>query len=117
VDDVGTTPPTRLRVSPSTSTVVVGASRGFSVRDDLGRIPPGVTWSVDTEGVVSLEPAAGGVTVVAQAAGVVHVTASWQGLTADAEVTVLATVGRNQSSLSTCRSASRRQLRITDLLE
>ena len=92
VDDVGTTPPTGLRVSPSTATVVVGASRGFSVRDDLGRIPPGVAWSVDTEGVVSLAPAAGGVTVVAQAAGVVHVTASWQGLTADAEVTVLATV-------------------------
>jgi hypothetical protein len=93
VDDIGTTPPTRMRVSPATATLVVGASRAFAVRDDLGRMPRGVTWSASPEGVVSLDTAAGGVTVVAQAAGVVHVTASWQGLTADATVTVLATVG------------------------
>ena len=41
VDDIGTTPPRGLRVSPATATLVVGASRAFAVRDDLGRIPPG----------------------------------------------------------------------------
>jgi hypothetical protein len=93
VEEAVTTPPLGLRVSPAKASLVMGASRGFTVKDTFGRVLPGITWSVDAEGVASLEPTGGEVTVTGVTAGVVHVTAAWQGLTAQAELTVLAVVG------------------------
>jgi Glucodextranase, domain B len=100
VEEATTRPPLGLRVSPATATLVMGASRSFSVKDTYGRVLPGVTWSVDVEGIASLEPAGGDVKVTGVTAGVVHVTATWQGLTAQAELTVLAEIGTDPGAVT-----------------
>jgi hypothetical protein len=80
--------PTALRISPQRATMLVGQERTFSVRDDLGRIPPNVAWTVDAPALasVTMEPVP---IVTAIAPGEVTLTASWAGLTATTQLTVL----------------------------
>lgn len=82
------TEPTSIDVTPEQVTMMVGETRRFAVRDNLGRVPADAEWSVDDTSVATLSSDPAG-TLTAIAAGEVTLTASWRGHTASAQITVL----------------------------
>ena len=82
-----THPPTSLRISPQDVTMLVGATRSFSVVDDRGRIPGSVVWTVD-DSLVATVAQGTPMTLTGVSAGEVTLTASWLGLTATTHVRV-----------------------------
>jgi hypothetical protein len=78
-----------LRLTPQTITMAVGQTRRLSVLDDLGRAPANATWLVSDSAVATIDTSST-VQLTAVAAGAVTVTATWQGLTASTDVTVVA---------------------------
>jgi alpha-tubulin suppressor-like RCC1 family protein len=80
--------PTELRITPQQVKMLVGDTRTFSVHDNLGRVPTDAVWTVSDSSVatIAVTPT---VMLGALAAGDITVTASWHGLTATTQVTVL----------------------------
>ena len=89
VDVVTTTPPTSLHVSPQNVTMMSGEARSFSATDNLGRVPPLVVWSIDNYNIATLTSGTKA-TLTGVSAGQITLTASWLGLVASTQVTVLA---------------------------
>jgi alpha-tubulin suppressor-like RCC1 family protein len=81
--------PTVLRLSPSTRTLVVGESVPLSLTDDAGLAVAGATWTSSDPGsaTISAEPYP---VVTAEGAGMTTLTASKDGLTAEAVIMVVA---------------------------
>jgi hypothetical protein len=87
-DVVVTSPPTSLRVTPQQVTMVSGQTRRFSLMDNLSRVPADAIWTIDNAAVATLSTAPF-VTLTGGMAGTVTLAATWQGLTAATQVTVL----------------------------
>ena len=87
-DAVSSSPPTSLRVTPQSTTMLSGETRRFSLLDNFDRIPSDAEWTIDnaTVAVVSTTP---DVRLTAVSAGTVTLTARWQGLSATTRVTVV----------------------------
>lgn len=81
-------PPSMLRITPPSFTLVIGGEQRLRALDDLGRRADTAVWTVSDPEVAEVM-SEGGPRLRALAAGQVQVSASWQGLTATAQVTVL----------------------------
>jgi alpha-tubulin suppressor-like RCC1 family protein len=81
--------PTMLRLSPSNRTLLIGESVSLSLTDDAGLAVAGATWTSSDPGAatISTDPYP---VVTAMGAGTTTLTASKDGLTAEAVVTVAA---------------------------
>ncbi|MBI3662842.1 MAG: Ig-like domain-containing protein [Acidobacteria bacterium] len=82
-------PPASIRITPGTMTLLVGETREMEVVDELGRPRSGVSWTVSNPAVLEVTTATT-TTLKALAAGEVTLSASLQGQTAQAHVTVFA---------------------------
>ena len=86
---VSMTTPTSLQITPNPATVVAGASRVFVATDQAGNRRPDATWSVSDSSVATLSTSGSGA-LTGAAAGETTLTATIGGVSADADVTVLA---------------------------
>jgi Chitobiase/beta-hexosaminidase C-terminal domain/Bacterial Ig-like domain (group 2)/Glucodextranase, domain B len=77
-----------LLISPASRTMLIGETVILTAVDQLGRPPDNITWTIDNSSIAAISTGAG-VTLTANAAGSVTVTANWQGLSATSNVTVL----------------------------
>jgi hypothetical protein len=87
-DVVFSAPPSQLRLTPQGVTMVTGEIRRFSVLDDFNRLPARAEWTIDNAAVATLRTTPD-VELTAVSAGSVVLTASWQGLTATTQITVI----------------------------
>jgi len=96
-------PVTSITVQPTTATILVGDSETLVVLDSNGNTVTGSSWSVDNASLASISSSVPPV-LTALAAGSVTVTATYEGLTAQATWTVSASalsVGTVQWSVPT----------------
>jgi alpha-tubulin suppressor-like RCC1 family protein len=84
-----TAPVTSLALTPATRTLLVDETVALSLLDQAGAVASGATWSTSDPNVVSLSTDDPPV-LSADAAGTATITASLQGLTASATLTVVA---------------------------
>ena len=82
--------PTSLRVTPRHVRLTTGQTQRFTVVDNLGRVPADAVWTLDTANVATLATA-NGPELTGVSAGAAVVTATWRGLSASTEVTILGT--------------------------
>lgn len=80
--------PSSLQVTPATVNMQVGDSREFSVVDNLGRPSGDVTWTISDDTLATIT-AGNQPTLTALATGQVTLTATVEGVTAQAQVTIL----------------------------
>ena len=81
------TPPTALSISPTTITLNLGDAKVLNVTSDTGLPATGLTWESSNPSVVAIGPDNDG-TITAETLGVATITASMDGLTAEATVRV-----------------------------
>ena len=89
IEQVVSSPPTSLRMTPQQVIMLAGETRRFSAVDNLNRIPSNATWAINHPDIATLNTTPD-VTLTGLMAGDVMLTASWQGLTATTQITVLA---------------------------
>jgi hypothetical protein len=88
---VGEAPvPTSLTITPTTLTLVAGGTRSLRLVDERGRLVAGGTWTSSAPLVATVTEIDGVVWVTTLAAGEATLTATRDGLTAEATLTVLA---------------------------
>ena len=81
--------PSSLQITPATVNMVVGDTRQFTAVDNLGRPRPDASWTVSDTSLASIT-ASGSATLTAIAPGTLSVTATVDAISAQAQVTVLA---------------------------
>jgi hypothetical protein len=81
--------PNSLQITPATSNMVVGDARQFTAVDNLGRLRPDATWTVSDTSLASIT-ASGSASLTAIAPGTLTVTATVDAISAQAQVTILA---------------------------
>lgn len=82
-----TVAPTSLQVTPSAVNMQVGESRQFSVVDNLGHPSGDVTWTLNDNSLATVT-SENTATLTAVAAGIVTLTATVEGVTAQADIAI-----------------------------
>jgi hypothetical protein len=90
-DSTAPPPPFSLQITPAASNLAVGGTQTFTAVDNVGIPRQDVNWTVSNTSLASLVSNPNGTTTVTGlAAGVVNLTATAEGVTAQAQVTILA---------------------------